>query len=82
MVEVTVLLKGFSFGCLGECNQSRVFDAPEFANLLGDYENFHLTQAISPSTHGSVMSVDHKDVEFVSTLPRDDDSRVLPLGNR
>ena len=27
MVEVTVLLKGFSFGCLGECNQSRVFDA-------------------------------------------------------
>ena len=65
MVEVTVLLKGFSFGCLGECNQNCVFDAPEFANLLGDYENFHLTQAISPSTHGSVMSVDHKDVELL-----------------
>ncbi len=65
MVEVTVLLKGFSFGCLGECNQSRVFDAPEFANLLGDYENFHLMQAISPSTHGSVMSVDHKEMECI-----------------
>jgi len=63
MVEVTVLLhdhggghgppQRFSFGCLGECNQSRVFDAPKFVRLLGDDEDFHLTQAISPSTDGS-----------------------------
>ena len=65
MAEVTVVLKGFPLDVSVSAIRVVSLIAPEFANLLGDYENFHLTQAISPSTHGSVMSVDHKEMECI-----------------
>ena len=45
MAEVTVVLKGFPLDVSVSAIRVVSLIAPEFANLLGDYENFHLMQA-------------------------------------